>query len=145
MGCVRRSANRNAREASCRAIVNLCGDALDCGEVYRHERPDRTVGGHLLTLAADATVALTATLDEPAGGVYTRSPALVRVVEKLMRDEAYLAAIYARFHDDLETACGREMVNLRQRLLPTDQAERLQAIVADEGPARARCMMHDAW
>ncbi len=130
-----RSAHRGDRQV----IVNLFGDApLDFGEVYRHESPALTVGGHLLTLAVDFSEALVASLDEPPGAVYTRHPALVRLVEKLIRDEAYLAAIYERFRDELEGAYGPHMVGLRQKLLPADQAERLLSVVgfgADRGAA----------
>lgn len=121
---------REAHRGGCHVVVNLFGDsALDFGEVYRHEDPSRVVSGHLLTLAVDSQAALVAALDEPAGAVYTRHSALVRLVEKLIRDEAYLAAIYARFRDEVEAAFGPHLVALRQRLLPADQADRLLAIV----------------
>ena len=68
-------------------------------------------------------------LDDPVGAVFTQHPALVGVVEKLIRDETYLAAIYARFADDLESEFGRHLVNLRSRFLPAEQAEQLISIV----------------
>ncbi|MGH2458505.1 MAG: TrmB family transcriptional regulator [Chloroflexota bacterium] len=121
---------REAHLRGCHVIVNVFGEAeLEFGEVYRHEDPSKVVGGHLLTMAVDSTAALVAALDAPPGAVYTRHPALVRLVEKLIRDEAYLAAIYARFRGELEEAYGPHLVALRQRLLPTDQARRLLAIV----------------
>ena len=121
---------RDAHRAGCHVVVNLFGDTeLEFGEVYRHEDPSKVVGGHLVTLAVDSAAALVAALDEPAGAVYTRHFALVQLVEKLIRDEAYLAAIYERFHDDLEAAFGPHLVALRQHLLPTDQAQRLLAVV----------------
>lgn len=121
---------RAAYRRDCQVVVNLFGAAaLDFGEVYQHEDPGQTVGGHLLTLVVDAAAALTATLDEPAGGVVTEHPALVRLVDKVIRDEAYLAAIYERFHDQLEAAYGPHLVALRQRLLPPSQASQLLSIV----------------
>lgn len=121
---------RAASQSGCQVVVNVFGDAeLDFGEVYRHESPARTVGGHLLTLAVDFSTALVASFDDPAGAVFTGHPALVRVVEKLIRDEAYLAAIYDRFHDELETEFGAHLVKLRTRLLPPDQAEQLISVV----------------
>jgi len=121
---------RAAHRAGCHVIVNVFGETeLEFGEIYRHEDSAKVVGGHLLTLAVDSSAALVAALDEPSGAVYTHHPALVRLVEKLIRDEAYLAAIYERFRDELETAYGPQLVALRQRLLPTDQAEQLLAIV----------------
>jgi sugar-specific transcriptional regulator TrmB len=121
---------RAASQSGCQVVVNVFGDAdLDFGEVYRHESPARTVGGHLLTLAVDFTTALVASLDEPAGAVFTSHPALVRVVEKLIRDETYLAAIYDQFPAELDAAFGPHLVNLRTRLLPPDQAEQLISIV----------------
>lgn len=121
---------RDAHHAGCHVVVNLFGDTeIEFGEVYRHEDPSKVVGGHLLTLSVDSAAALVAALDEPCGAVYTRHPALVGLVEKLIRDEAYLAAIYERFRDDLDAAYGPHLFALRQRLLPTDQAERLLAVV----------------
>lgn len=121
---------RRAHQAGCHVIINLFGQSdLAFGEVYQHEDSTKVVGGHLITLAIDSSCALVAALDEPAGAVYTQHPALVRLVEKLIRDEAYLAAIYERFRDDLERAFGPHLVELRRRLLPTDQAARLLEIV----------------
>lgn len=121
---------RAASQSGCQVVVNVFGDApVDFGEVYRHEPPARTVGGHLLTLTVDATTALIASLDEPAAAVDTEHPALLRVVEKLIRDEAYLAAIYGRLQPELEEAFGRHLVDLRARLLPPEQATRLLSVV----------------
>ncbi|MEQ4204634.1 helix-turn-helix domain-containing protein [Actinopolymorpha sp. B9G3] len=121
---------RSAAQTGCQVVVNVFGDVpVDFGEVYRHEPQDMTVGGHVLTLAVDSTTALIASLDEPAGAVYTAHPALLRVVEKLIRDEAYLAAIYERLRPELEGAFGRHLVELRARLLPPDQASRLMSVV----------------
>ncbi|GIG56931.1 hypothetical protein Lfu02_13030 [Longispora fulva] len=121
---------RAASEAGRQVVVNVFGDAeLDFGDVYRHESLSRTVGGHLLTVAVDHTTALVASFDDPAGAVFTRNPALVRVVEKLIRDETYMAAIYERFAPELEAAFGPHLVNLRTRLLPPEQAQQLISIV----------------
>ena len=121
---------RDAHRKGCHIVVNLFGDSdVEFGEIYRHEDPAKVVGGHLLTLTADSAAALVAALDDPGAAVYTRHPALVRLVEKLIRDEAYLAAIYERFQPELEAAFGPHLVALRRRLLPIDQAEQLLAIV----------------
>jgi sugar-specific transcriptional regulator TrmB len=121
---------RSASASGCQVVVNIFGDAdLDFGEVFTHEEPSRTVGGHLLTLAVDNRTALVGSLDDPVGAVFTDHPALVGIVEKLIRDETYLAAIYARFADDLEREFGRHLVNLRSRFLPVEQAEQLISIV----------------
>jgi HTH-type transcriptional regulator, sugar sensing transcriptional regulator len=121
---------RSAAQSGCQVVVNVFGDApLDFGEVYRHEPQAMTVGGHVLTLAVDSTTALIASLDEPAGAVYTAHPALLRVVEKLIRDEAYLAAIYERLRPELEGAFGPHLVELRAKLLPPDLASRLMSVV----------------
>jgi sugar-specific transcriptional regulator TrmB len=121
---------RAAYRRECRLVINLFGDAaVEFGEVYRHEDPSMVVGGHLLTLAIDQSAALVAALDDPVGAVYTRHPALVRLVEKLIRDETYLAAIFERFPAELEAAFGPHLVALRRRLLPPDQAERLLSVV----------------
>ncbi|MGY0232223.1 TrmB family transcriptional regulator [Longispora urticae] len=127
---------RAASASGCQVVVNIFGDAeLDFGEVYRHESLARTVGGHLLTLAVDFSTALVASFDAPAGAVFTRHPALVRVVEKLIRDETYMAAIYDRFGPELESAFGPHLVELRTRLLPPEQAEHLISIVGFGAPA----------
>jgi hypothetical protein len=97
--------------------------------VFTHEEPSRTVGGHLLVLAVDHHTALAGSLQDPVGAVFTEHPALVGLVEKLIRDETYLAAIYARFTDDLEREFGPHLVNLRSRFLPAEQAEQLISIV----------------
>ncbi|MBO0811624.1 MAG: TrmB family transcriptional regulator [Microlunatus sp.] len=127
---------RAASAAGCQVVVNVFGETeLEVGEVFTHEEPADTVGGHLLHLAADQRTALIGSLDEPASAVFTQHPALVGIVEKLIRDETYLAAIYARFADDLEREFGRHLVRLRSRFLPPDQAEQLISIVgfgADE-------------
>lgn len=121
---------RAASHSGCQVVVNVFGDAdLDFGEVFRHEAPARTVGGHLLTLAVDYRTALVASFDDPVGAVFTEHPALVRLVEKLIRDETYLAAIYAQFQPELESAFGTHLIDLRRRLLPPDQAEQLISIV----------------
>jgi sugar-specific transcriptional regulator TrmB len=121
---------RSASASGCQVVVNIFGDAdLDFGEVFTHDEPSRTVGGHLLTLAVDNRTALVGSLDDPVGAVFTDHPALVGIVEKLIRDETYLAAIYARFADDLEREFGRHLVNLRSRFLPVEQAEQLISIV----------------
>jgi len=127
---------RSASASGCQVVVNVFGDTdLEVGEVFTHEEPARTVSGHLLHLAVDQTTALIGSLDEPASAVFTQHPALVGIVEKLIRDETYLAAIYARFADDLEAEYGRHLVRLRSRFLPAEQAEQLISIVgfgADE-------------
>jgi sugar-specific transcriptional regulator TrmB len=121
---------RAASQSGVQVVVNVFGDAeVDFGEVYRHESPARTVGGHLLSIAVDYATALVASFDDPVGAVFTGHPALVRVVEKLIRDETYLAAIYARFPAELEREFGPHLVNLRTRLLPPEQAEQLISIV----------------
>lgn len=121
---------RAAARSGCRVVVNVFGEAdVDFAEVYRHEAPDRTVGGHLLTLAVDFSSALVASFDDPVGAVFTGHPALVRLVEKLIRDETYLAAIYERFAADLEREFGAHLVTLRSRLLPPDQARELVSLV----------------
>jgi sugar-specific transcriptional regulator TrmB len=121
---------RAASASGCQVVVNVFGEAeLDFGEVFTHEAPAHTVGGHLLLLAVDQRTALVGSLDEPAGAVFTQHPALVGIVEKLIRDETYLAAIYARFSADLEREFGRHLVKLRSRFLPPEQAEQLISIV----------------
>jgi hypothetical protein len=54
----------------------------------------------------------------------------VRLVEKMIRDEAYLAAIYERFPGELEAAFGPHLVGLRRRLLPEAEAEQLLVVVS---------------
>ena len=121
---------RAAAQSGRQVVVNVFGEAdLDFGEIYRHESPSLMVGGHLLTLAVDYSAALVGSLDEPVSAVFTRNPALVRAVEKLIRDETYMAAIYDRFGPELEAAFGPHLVNLRTRLLPPDQAEALISVV----------------
>lgn len=121
---------RAAAQSGCRVVVNLFGDAdVDFGEVYRHESPDRTVGGHLLTLTVDATIALIAEFGAEPTAISTDQPALVQLVEKLIRDEAYLAAIFDRHKDDLERSFGPHLVSLRSRLLPAEQVDQLVSIV----------------
>lgn len=121
---------RAASASGCQVVVNVFGEAdLEFGEVFTHEAPSATVGGHLLLLAVDQRTALVGSLDEPVGAVFTEHPALVRITEKLIRDETYLAAIYDRFADDLEAEFGRHLVKLRSRFLPAEQAEQLISIV----------------
>ncbi len=122
---------RVAHERGCTIIPNLFGEAsADFATIYRHEGPEKVVGGHVVALSVDFSEALVASLDEPVTGVVTENRTLVSVVEKLIRDEAYLASIYERFSSELETAFGPHLVELRRRLLPTEDAVRLIAITA---------------
>jgi sugar-specific transcriptional regulator TrmB len=122
---------RAARERGCAVILNLFGEAsVDFATIYRHETPEKVIGGHVVSLAVDFAEALVASLDAPASGVVTRNRTLVHVVEKLIRDESYLASIYERFPEELETAFGPHLVHLRRRLLPATDADRLVAITS---------------
>lgn len=129
---------RAATQSGRQVVINVFGEteidfapdgAANSVEIYRHEPPSRTVGGQLLMLAVDFSTALVASLDEPVGAVVTEHPALVGLVEKVIRDEAYLAAIYDRFGDQLEAEFGTHLIRLRTRLLPPDRAEELMSIV----------------
>ncbi len=120
---------RAAHERGCTIILNLFGEArADFATIYRHEGPEKVVGGHVVALSIDFSEALVASLDAPVTGVVTENRTLVSVVEKLIRDEAYLASIYEQFSSELETAFGPHLVELRRRLLPTEDAVRLIAI-----------------
>lgn len=122
-----------ARQRGCTIILNLFGEAnVDFATIYRHEGSEKVVGGHVVTVAIDFAEALVASLDPPATGVVTQNRTLVRVVEKLIRDDAYLASIYERFPNELEAAFGPHLVELRKRLLPETDAERLIAITSLE-------------
>jgi sugar-specific transcriptional regulator TrmB len=122
---------RAARERGCTIILNLFGEArADFATIYRHEGPEKVVGGHLVALTVDFEETLVASLDAPATGVVTQNRTLVRVVEKFIRDEAYLASIYERFPAEIEAAFGPHLVHLRRRLLPEADAEHLIAITA---------------
>ena len=121
---------RAARDRGCTVILNLFGEAeADFAAVYRHEEPGKVVSGHVVALAIDEAEALIASLDDPATGVATANRTLVRLVEKLIRDEAYLAAIYERFPSELEEAFGPHLVGLRRRLLPEAEADKLLLIM----------------
>ena len=122
---------RAARQRGCVIILNLFGEAeVDFATIYRHEGSEKVIGGHVVALAIDFSEALVASLDTPATGVVTQNRTLVRVVEKLIRDEAYLASIYERFPEELESVFGPHLVDLRRRLLPETDAEQLIAITA---------------
>jgi sugar-specific transcriptional regulator TrmB len=122
---------RVAHERGCTIILNLFGEAsADFATIYQHEGPEKAVGGHLVALSSDFSEALVASLDAPVTGVVTENRTLVRVVEKLIRDEAYLASIYEQFSAELEAAFGPHLVDLRRRLLPTEDAVHLIAITA---------------
>jgi sugar-specific transcriptional regulator TrmB len=118
-----------ARERGCTVILNLFGEArADFATIYQHEGPEKVVGGHVIALAVDFDEVLVASLDAPVTGVVTQNRTLVRVVEKLIRNEAYLAAIYEQFAHELEAMFGKHLVHLRRRLLPDADAEHLIAI-----------------
>ncbi len=120
---------RAAHDRGCTVILNLFGEATaDFATVYHHEGPEKVVSGHVVALAIDFQEALVASLDAPATGVITQNRTLVRVVEKLIRSEAYLASIYEQFPAELEATFGPHLVDLRCRLLPTADAERLITI-----------------
>lgn len=122
---------RAARQRGCVIVLNLFGEAsVDFATIYQHEAPEKVIGGHLVALAVDYAEALVASLDTPATGVVTQNRTLVRVVEKFIRDEAYLASIYERFPAELESAFGPHLLDLRRRLLPENDAHRLVAITA---------------
>ena len=118
-----------ARDRGCLIILNLFGVAqAEFATIYQHEGPEKVVSGHIIVLAVDFNEALVASLDTPATGVVTQNRTLVRLVEKFIRDEAYVAAIFERFSSELEEAFGPHLVELRRRLLPEAAAERLIAI-----------------
>ena len=120
---------RAAHDRGCTVILNLFGEATaDFATVYHHEGPEKVVSGHVVALAIDFQEALVASLDAPATGVITQNRTLVRMVEKLIRSEAYLASIYEQFPAELEATFGPHLVDLRCRLLPTADAERLITI-----------------
>jgi sugar-specific transcriptional regulator TrmB len=120
---------RVARNRGCTVILNLFGEArADYATVYQHEGPEKVVGGHVIALSIDFEEALVASLDTPVSGMVTQNRTMVRVVEKLIRNEAYLAAIYEQMADELEHAFGTHLVNLRRSLLPSEDAERLVTI-----------------
>lgn len=120
-----------AHSRGCAVILNLFGEATaDFATIYRHEGPEKVVTGHVIALAIDFQEALVASLDAPATGVITQNRTLVRVVEKLIRNEAYLASIYEQLPAELEATFGPHLVDLRRCLLPTADAERLIAIAA---------------
>jgi len=58
----------------------------------------------MVALTVDYAEALVASFDEPVTGVVTHNRTLVWLVEKLNRDESYLASIYERFPGELEAA-----------------------------------------
>jgi len=117
---------RAARGRGCTVILNLFGEAVaDFAIIYQHEKPEDAIGGHIVALAIDYEEALVASLDAPTTGVVTQNRTLVRVVEKLIRDEAYVAAIYERCAPVLEAEFGPHLVNLRRLLLPEEEVQRL--------------------
>src|SRR5205807_4118647 len=120
---------QGAHSRGCTVILNLFGEAtVDFATIYHHEGPEKVVSGHVVALAIDFQEALVASLDSPATGVITQNRTLVRVVEKLIRNEAYLASIYEQLPAELEATFGPHLVDLRRRLLPTADAERLVTI-----------------
>lgn len=124
---------RAAHQRGCTIILNLFGEAnVDFATIYRHEGPEKVVTGHVIALAIDFNEALVASLDKPTTGVFTQNRTLVRLVEKLIRNEAYLASIYEQFPGELETAFGPHLVHLRRRLLPEEDARRLLTITIQE-------------
>jgi HTH-type transcriptional regulator, sugar sensing transcriptional regulator len=125
-----------ARQRGCTIILNLFGAArVDFATIYWHEGSEKVVGGHLVALAVDFSEALVASFDAPATGVVTQNRTLVRVVEKLIRDESYLASIYEQFSEELEEVFGLHLVDLRRRLLPEADAERLVAMTTMDSSA----------
>jgi sugar-specific transcriptional regulator TrmB len=120
---------RAARDRGCTVILNLFGTAsADYAMIYQHEGPEQAVGGHVIALTIDFEEALVASLDEPTTGVVTRNRTMVHVVEKFIRNEAYLAAIYEQLSPELEATFGPHLVHLRSSLLPDADAEQLIAI-----------------
>lgn len=120
---------REARDRGCTIILNLFGEAnAEFATIYRHEEPEKVVGRHVVALTIDFAEALVASLDEPATGVVTENHTLVYLVEKFIRDEAYVASIYEKFAPELEEAFGPHLVKLRRSLLPAEDARRLIAI-----------------
>lgn len=118
-----------ARNRGCTVILNLFGTAsADYALIYQHEGPEQVVGGHVIALTIDFEEALVASLDAPVSGVVTHNRTMVRVVEKFIRNEAYLAAIYEQLSPELEATFGPHLVHLRSSLLPAADAEQLIAI-----------------
>ncbi|MDY7102147.1 MAG: helix-turn-helix domain-containing protein [Actinomycetota bacterium] len=112
-------------------VVNAFGPvAVEGATVFEHEPAERTVSERIVIVSVDRSRALVGTLGPDATAVYTDQPTLVTVVEKLLRDEAYLAAIYDELGSELEDRFGPHLVELRARLLPAEVAERLRTLIA---------------
>jgi HTH-type transcriptional regulator, sugar sensing transcriptional regulator len=121
---------RSAHLRGATVIVNAFGPyAPGFGRIFQHEDTSKAISGRLLTLATDFEVAMTASLDDPPAGVYTQQPGLVQLVEKLIRDESYIAEVFARFRPQLEQAYGPHLFGLRSRLLPPTLSRRLAEVV----------------
>lgn len=123
-----------AARSGLRVVVNLFGETdRSIGTVFSHEPPDKAVGGHVVTISTDHSTGLIASMDEPASGTYTRHPSLVGIIEKLLRDEAYLAAIFDRLGPELEREFGPHLLDLRTELLPEGTAQQLRDLIEEHG------------
>jgi HTH-type transcriptional regulator, sugar sensing transcriptional regulator len=121
---------RSANSRGAVLVINAFGQYQPgFGSVFQHEDTSRAIGGRLLTLATDFDVAMTASLDDPPAGVYTRQPGLVQLVEKLIRDESYIAEVFSRFQPQLEQVYGPHLIELRSRLLPPHLSRRLADVI----------------
>jgi sugar-specific transcriptional regulator TrmB len=129
-----RQALETAARSGCEVVVNSFGPVvLEGATVFEHEPSDHVVGGRVITLTVDRRIALVATLDAPASAVYTDHPAMVAVIEKVLRDESYLSAIFAALGSDLEAHFGPHLIDLRRGLLPPADVARLEHLISRKG------------
>ncbi len=125
-----------AVERGVEVVIVLFGDEADRrrlsfgdrARVYLHENSGTPVGlsNHLFSLTTDFSAALTASIRENGYGIYTHNRPVVVLVESLIRHEIYIAEVFARFGAELDAAFGPELLSLRRKYLPTQQAEALE-------------------
>jgi len=88
--------------------------------VFRHEGSGQVMGasGVLLTITTDCKSFMVASHVGEVVGSFARNQAIVYVIETMMLHEIYLAEIYGRLGDALDTEFGKGLAKLRRKYRP---------------------------
>ncbi len=86
-------------------------------EVYVHEASGVRMGtaDNLFTIAIDYREMLTADMDGEMQAAHTANAAVVKMALSLIRHDYYMAEIFRRFKDDIDSAFGPHLRDLRLR------------------------------
>jgi len=109
--------------------------------IYIHENDGTRMGkaDNLFTIVVDFSEMITVNGgDHYVVGARTRSPAIVTMALSLIRHDYYMAEIFQKFGDQIETEFGRYLAKLRLEAYTPEQVESFYENTGLEPPARGK-------